>query len=125
MARQKALSPFKRTPCGSHRAPSNTGPVFPGTCAQNAGDSLPKSVNNAAAFVARTWAGSRCEEKRMKHLGLYGLAFGAAVAMSAPASAQDITIGVAGPMTGQYAAFGTQFKNGMDAAIAAINASGG
>ena len=61
----------------------------------------------------------------MKHLGLFGLALGAAVALSAPASAQDITIGVAGPMTGQYAAFGTQFKNGMDAAIAAINASGG
>ena len=61
----------------------------------------------------------------MKHLGLFGLALGAAVALSAPASAQDITIGVAGPMTGQYAAFGTQFKNGMDAAVAAINASGG
>ena len=61
----------------------------------------------------------------MKHLGLFGLALGTAVALSAPASAQDITIGVAGPMTGQYAAFGTQFKNGMDAAIAAINASGG
>ena len=61
----------------------------------------------------------------MKHLGLFSLAFGAAVALTAPASAQDITIGVAGPMTGQYAAFGTQFKNGMDAAIAAINASGG
>ena len=54
----------------------------------------------------------------MKHLGLFGLAFGAVVALSAPASAQDITIGVAGPMTGQYASFGTQFKNGMDAAIA-------
>jgi branched-chain amino acid transport system substrate-binding protein len=77
------------------------------------------------AFAARQRAGSRCEEKRMKHLGLLGLAFGVSVALSAPASAQDITIGVAGPMTGQYAAFGTQFKNGMDAAIAAINASGG
>jgi len=36
--------------------------------------------------------------------------------------AQDITIGVAGPMTGQYASFGTQLKNGADAAVADINA---
>jgi branched-chain amino acid transport system substrate-binding protein len=61
----------------------------------------------------------------MKHVTLFGLALGASFALAAPASAQDITIGVAGPMTGQYAAFGTQFKNGMDAAIEAINAAGG
>src|SRR5256885_16742056 len=77
------------------------------------------------AFCRPVTGSSRCEEKRMKHLGLIGLALGASVALSAPASAQDITIGVAGPMTGQYAAFGTQFKNGMDAAIEAINAAGG
>ena len=41
------------------------------------------------------------------------------------ASAQDITIGVAGPMTGQYASFGQQFKNGATMAIADINAAGG
>ena len=39
--------------------------------------------------------------------------------------AQDITIGVAGPMTGQYASFGTQLKNGAEAAVADINAAGG
>ena len=61
----------------------------------------------------------------MKHLRLLGLAFGASVALSAAAQAQDITIGVAGPMTGQYAAFGTQFKNGIGPIVDAINPSGG
>ena len=41
-----------------------------------------------------------------------------------PASAQ-IQIGSAGPMTGQYAAFGTQLKEGADQAVADINAKGG
>jgi branched-chain amino acid transport system substrate-binding protein len=41
------------------------------------------------------------------------------------ASAQDITIGVAGPMTGQYASFGQQLKNGAELAVADINAAGG
>jgi branched-chain amino acid transport system substrate-binding protein len=53
------------------------------------------------------------------------LATGLAVAFTGAASAQDITIGVAGPMTGQYASFGTQLKNGAEAAIADINAKGG
>ena len=53
------------------------------------------------------------------------LTLGAAVALPAPASAQDITIGVAGPMTGQYASFGAQLKNGAEAAVADINAAGG
>lgn len=35
------------------------------------------------------------------------------------------TIGVAGPVTGQYASFGTQMTNGADLAIADINAAGG
>ena len=43
---------------------------------------------------------------------------------SSPARA-DITIGVAGPMTGQYAIFGEQMVHGAQAAIDAINAKGG
>jgi len=35
------------------------------------------------------------------------------------------TIGVAGPVTGQYASFGTQMTNGANLAIADINAAGG
>ena len=34
------------------------------------------------------------------------------------ASAQDISVGVAGPMTGPEASFGTQLKNGAEAALA-------
>ena len=37
----------------------------------------------------------------------------------------DITIGVAGPMTGQYASFGQQLKVGAEQAVADINAKGG
>jgi branched-chain amino acid transport system substrate-binding protein len=62
--------------------------------------------------------------KRM-WLAVTGLALGAGLAFTGPASAQDITIGVAGPMTGQYASFGTQLKNGADMALADINAAGG
>src|SRR5207247_9085716 len=41
------------------------------------------------------------------------------------ASAQDITIGVAGPMTGSEATFGRQMKNGAEQAITDLNAAGG
>jgi len=37
----------------------------------------------------------------------------------------DIAIGVAGPMTGQYASFGQQMKAGAEQAVADINAAGG
>ena len=61
----------------------------------------------------------------MKTMWLAGVALGASLALTGAASAQDITIGVAGPMTGQYASFGTQLKNGAEAAVADINAAGG
>jgi branched-chain amino acid transport system substrate-binding protein len=62
---------------------------------------------------------------QMKKFWLTGIALGAGLLLGGAASAQDITVGIAGPMTGQYAAFGTQFKNGADLAIADINAAGG
>ena len=53
----------------------------------------------------------------------------AAVAVAAfaamPASAQDLVVATAGPITGQYAAFGEQMKRGAEMAIADINAKGG
>ncbi|HMK70232.1 MAG TPA: branched-chain amino acid ABC transporter substrate-binding protein [Xanthobacteraceae bacterium] len=55
-------------------------------------------------------------------LGAYALAFGLC---AAPAMAQDITVGLGAPMTGQYATFGTQLKNGAEQAIADLNAAGG
>jgi branched-chain amino acid transport system substrate-binding protein len=61
----------------------------------------------------------------MKSLKLIGLAFGASMALSTAAFAQDLTIAVAGPMTGTESAFGRQMKNGADLAIADINAAGG
>src|SRR5215203_1327702 len=61
----------------------------------------------------------------MKTMWLAGVALGVSLALGGAASAQDISIGVAGPMTGQYASFGTQLKNGAEAAVADINAAGG
>ncbi len=49
------------------------------------------------------------------------LGFGLA---AAPAQAQ-VKVGVAGPLTGSNAAFGTQLKTGADLAVADINAAGG
>jgi branched-chain amino acid transport system substrate-binding protein len=63
------------------------------------------------------------KENGMKKFWLAGAAL--CLAFAAAAQAQEITVGVAGPMTGQYASFGTQLKNGAEAAIADINAAGG
>jgi branched-chain amino acid transport system substrate-binding protein len=51
---------------------------------------------------------------------LFSLAMGVSMA-----HADDITIAVAGPMTGQLATIGDQFKQGAQAAADAINAAGG
>jgi branched-chain amino acid transport system substrate-binding protein len=61
----------------------------------------------------------------MNRMWLAGVALGVGLALSGPAAAQDITVAVAGPMTGQYASFGTQLRNGAEAAVADINAAGG
>lgn len=61
----------------------------------------------------------------MKQFNLLGMIAGASLAMTGMAQAEDLVIGLAGPMTGQYASFGTQFKNGMELAVADINAAGG
>ncbi len=56
---------------------------------------------------------------------LTALALGASLALIGAASAQDITVGVAGPMTGGEASFGRQMRNGAEVAVADINAAGG
>ncbi len=53
------------------------------------------------------------------------LALGASLGFAGTAAAQDITVGLAGPLTGSEAAFGAQMKNGAELAIADINAAGG
>lgn len=60
----------------------------------------------------------------MKKTITLGVALGLALALADPASAQ-IKFGVAGPITGSAAAFGAQLKNGVEQAIADINAAGG
>src|ERR1700744_25540 len=61
----------------------------------------------------------------MKSVKLFGLAIGASLALSTAAFAQDVTIAVAGPMTGGESAFGRQMKNGAEQAIKDFNAAGG
>ena len=61
----------------------------------------------------------------MKSLKLIGLALGTSLALSTSVLAQDITIAVAGPMTGGESAFGRQMKNGAEQAVGDLNAAGG
>ena len=61
----------------------------------------------------------------MKLIKLIGLALGASLALSTAALAQDVTIAVAGPMTGGESAFGRQMKNGAEQAVVDLNAAGG
>src|SRR5499427_10675560 len=61
----------------------------------------------------------------MQMLRLSGLVLGASIALPGAGFAQTTTIGVAGPLTGQYASFGQQVRNGAELAAADINAAGG
>ena len=61
----------------------------------------------------------------MKLFKLIGLALGASLVLSTAALAQDLTVAVAGPMTGGESAFGRQMKNGAEQAVADLNAAGG
>jgi branched-chain amino acid transport system substrate-binding protein len=64
--------------------------------------------------------------KSLKLIGsALGLALGASLPLSSAVLAQDITIAVAGPMTGGESAFGRQMKNGAEMAVADLNAAGG
>jgi branched-chain amino acid transport system substrate-binding protein len=59
---------------------------------------------------------------RIKTLLLAGVA---ASILGGSSAMADITIGIAGPMSGPNASFGEQFKRGADKAVADINAKGG
>jgi len=61
----------------------------------------------------------------MNKLWLTGLALGASLVLGGAAVAQDLSVGVAGPMSGGEASFGRQMKNGAEQAVADINAAGG
>ncbi len=62
--------------------------------------------------------------RRTVFAGAMSLAAAFALGAGAPAQAQ-IRIGVAGPITGEYASFGAQLKEGAEMAVADINAKGG
>ena len=47
------------------------------------------------------------------------------LATSARADAEPVTIGVSGPLTGQYAQYGADWRRGFDLAVAEVNGSGG
>jgi len=64
------------------------------------------------------------EETNMRLTSILGAAV-LGIAFAVPALADDITFAVVGPMTGQLATIGDQFKHGAEAAAAAINAKGG
>ena len=61
----------------------------------------------------------------MKKVLMTGVALGFGLALTATAALADIQIGTAGPMTGQYAAFGEQLKRGAEMAVEDINEAGG
>jgi branched-chain amino acid transport system substrate-binding protein len=61
----------------------------------------------------------------MRNFVLLSLTGSALSVLAAPALSQDITIAVAGPMTGPVATIGEQMKRGAEAAAAAINDAGG
>ena len=61
----------------------------------------------------------------MNYPKLIGLVLGASLVFPAAASAQDIAIAVAGPITGSEAVSGRQMTDGAQQAVADINAAGG
>src|ERR1700748_3652763 len=61
----------------------------------------------------------------MKSIKLFGLAIGATLALSTAAFAQDITVAVAGPMTGGESAFGRQKRHGAYQAEKDLKPAGG
>ena len=62
--------------------------------------------------------------KRLVGMGAVLSMGGLALACSAAADA-SVLVGVAGPMTGEYASGGDQFRKGAEQAVKDINASGG
>jgi branched-chain amino acid transport system substrate-binding protein len=93
------------------------------------GDLLPA----AAEPPGRACAGAGFQRENGMTKLRFGLALGANVALAAlvfaglpsTARAQDISVAVAGPMTGGEATFGRQMRNGAEQAVADLNAAGG
>src|SRR6476619_1969632 len=63
-----------------------------------------------------------CHLQAMLLTALIGIA---ACCMLPAAASADIALGIAGPMSGQYAPFGEQMRRGAELAVADLNAAGG
>src|SRR5260370_9273350 len=115
-------------------------PIWKAEGGGSCGDEVPRCPKFADDFAAKSADNGPDRTRRcrrvlpvaiyprgllMKSLKLIGLALGASLALSTAALAQDITIAVAGPMTGGESAFGRQMKNGAEQAIKDLNAAGG
>ena len=61
----------------------------------------------------------------MKKIILSGIALSFAAVLSASTALADITVATVGPITGQLAALGEQYKRGAEMAVKDINAAGG
>ena len=107
--------------------PSRGGEVT--RCPKFADDFAVKSADNALKVSdrpdGRTFPSTIIVRITMKSLKLFGLALGASLALSNVAMSQDITVAVAGPMTGSESAFGRQMQNGAEQAVVDLNAAGG
>jgi len=106
------------------------GPGVRWICPKIADDFVAKSADNGRRLEPGGLPGASRSDHHprgtlMKSLKLIGLALGASIALSTAALAEDVTIAVAGPLTGGESAFGRQMKNGADQAVADINAAGG
>src|ERR1700684_4475635 len=113
--------------CGPHRKmPTRGKPVW----TKFTDDFAAKSAENSAI---RSQSGGLPAKSHgepparipMKSIKLFGLAIGTSLALSTAAFAQDVTVAVAGPMTGGESAFGRQMKNGAEQAVKDLNAAGG
>src|SRR5437764_4750522 len=100
----------------------------PWICLKFADDFTAKSADNSRDYPAASRLLPMANYLRgllMKSSKLIGLALVASFALSTAALAQDITIGVAGPMAGGASAFGRPMKNGAEQAGGDLHAAGG
>ncbi|MBV8472443.1 MAG: hypothetical protein JO234_03430, partial [Hyphomicrobiales bacterium] len=69
----------------------------------------------------------RMSSFRSQMAGVVALALigAAGTALAQQASGEPVTIGVSGPLTGQNAQYGAQWKKGFDLALEEVNANGG
>ncbi len=97
--------------------------LFPTPVYDRAPPAHPRGANKTGMLYAEHNPCSRAGE-----FGLLGAAATFAILLTGaamPGRAQQIHVAVAGPITGEYAAFGAQMKEGAEQAVADLNKAGG